>query len=353
MKIRLGLLDRDAVYLNRLSTTFSAKYADKVEVYAFTDANTAMEMATAAEIAVFLADPGFEIDPGQLPEKCGFAYLVPSAGVDAVNGNRAICKYQKVDIIYKQILDLFSDNSSAFSVHQEGNEQCQLLIFASPCGGTGTSTMAAACAIHLARKGKRVLYLNLEKLGASDVFFRGDGQGNFGDIIYAMKSRKANLALKIESCVRCDAHGVHFYAPAKIALDMLELTGEETQELFRILKSSAAYDFIIVDMDFQIRQDTIDLLRQGDALVWVGDGSELSNSKIVRAYDSLAALEQSGACPLLSRIRLIYNRFSNKTGKTISDVPLNSIGGTHRMEHATSMQILEQLATLTLFDQIL
>ncbi|MFR7893039.1 MAG: hypothetical protein ACLU38_02080 [Dysosmobacter sp.] len=44
----------------------------------------------------------------KLPKRCQLAYFVESADVDSVNDQRAICKFQKADLIYRQILSIYS-----------------------------------------------------------------------------------------------------------------------------------------------------------------------------------------------------------------------------------------------------
>lgn len=56
--------------------------------------------------------------------------------------------------------------------------------------------MAAACASYYAAKGEKTLYLNFEKFGSADAFFSAEGQFDMSDIIFALKSRKANLSMK-------------------------------------------------------------------------------------------------------------------------------------------------------------
>lgn len=48
MKIRLLLLDSDQNYLNRITTSFTTKYADEVEIYSFSDQEIAMEKLVSA-----------------------------------------------------------------------------------------------------------------------------------------------------------------------------------------------------------------------------------------------------------------------------------------------------------------
>lgn len=353
MKIKLAILDKDISYLQRIVTAFSTRYVDKFEIYSFTDEKIALDTLKDAKMDVLVASDVFDLDVARIPKRCSFAYFVESPDVETVNGQRAICKYQKADLIYKQILSVFSENASSISGLKFDNESTNVIVFCSASGGVGTSSMAAACAVHFASMNKKVLYLNLEKYGSADVFFTGEGQFDMSDIIYALKSRKTNLSMKLESCVKRDASGVQFYSGTKIALDMMELGTEEINRLISEIKISASYDYIILDMDFSLEKKVLDIYRQAHAILWVGDGSEVSNAKISRAYTALTTLESNEDSPINSRISLIYNKFSNKTGKGIDEIGIKSLGGAPRYEHATAKDVLRQLASLNAFDKIL
>ena len=95
------------------------------------------------------------------------------------------------------------------------------------------------------------------------------------------------------------------------------------------------------------------LARKADRLVWVGDGSAISNGKVRRAYEALSILEQNSEHPLTEQIRIAYNKFSNKTGKVLEELAECNIGGAPRYEHATAAQILGQLAPMGMFDKLL
>lgn len=353
MKIKLAILERDKSYLTRIVTAFSARYADKLEIYSFTDYQVAMATLDNAKIDVLVANDSFDIDVDQLPRRCGFAYLVDSTDIDTINNRSAICKFQKADLIYKQILSIYSENAGSVSGLKFGDDTSRIIVFASPSGGVGSSTIAAACARHFAQKEKRVLYLNLEKYGTADSFFHAEGQFDMSDVIYALKTKKANLSMKLESCVKQDSTGVFFYAPAKIALDMLELGTEEIQRLLSDLKVAGSYDYIILDMEYSQSKDILNIYRQAHGIVMVGDGSEISNTKITRAFTALTTVEQNTDVPLTGRMSLVYNKYSNKTSSTIGDIGLRNIGGAPRFEHAVTEQILAQLCKMEFFDKII
>ncbi len=353
MKIKLAILESDQSYLNRIVTAFSTKYSDKFQIYSFTNPEMAFNVLESEKIEVLLANDSFDIDVSLLPKRCAFAYFVDSKEVDTHNDQRAISKFQKAEMIYKQILSLYSENAgntNGLKLHQDS---CELVIFTSPSGGVGTSTMAAACAKNFAAKGKRTLYLNLETFGSSDVFFSAEGQFNMSDIIFALKSKKANLAMKLESSVKQDASGVFFFSQTNVALDMLELNTDEKIRLIREIKLTDLYDYLILDIDFGLSKEFTDIYKLSNNIVFVGDGSECSNMKIFRAYNALRTMEEGSEVTIANRIMLIYNKFSNKTSKALTDADIRNLGGAPRYEHATVTQVLEHLSQLSEFDKIM
>lgn len=353
MKIKLAILEKDRSYLSRLVTAFGTKYADKIEIYSFTDQEVALATLNGAKIDVLLASDAFSIDTLKLPNRCAFAYLVDSMGIDTLNDQRAICKFQKADLIYKQILSVYSEKASSITgFNVTGDESC-VVVFCSASGGVGSSTMAAAYAVRLARKGKKVLYLNLEKFGSADVFFSGQGQFDMSDIIFALKSKKTNLPLKLESCVKQDSNGVYFYSQTKIALDMMELSTDDIIRLITELKIAGSYDYIILDMDFGIDKEMLKIYRQAQNIVLVGDGSLESNNKTERAYTALATMEANADAPLVNRMSFIYDKVSSKSGQQLNVTGLRVLGGAPRYAGADVHQIMEQLAAMDVFDAIM
>lgn len=352
MKIKLAILENDQNYLNRIVSVFSTRYADKLQIYSFTNQEMAMNSVTSEKIDVLVANDSFEIDVQKLPARCSFIYFVNSADVDTVKNQKAICKFQKAELIYKQILSVYSENAGSFAGLKFTDDDCKVTMFVSPSGGVGTSTVAAAYAVHLARQGKKALFLSFEDFGSADVFFSGDGQFDMSDVIFALKSKKANLSMKLESYVKQDVRGVFFFSQTKFALDMLEFKHEERMQLLNVLHTIGSYDEIIVDLGFGLDKDHLDYYREANNVIIVGDGSELSNIKIYKAYTALATMDQSSDMPIANRFSLMYNRFSSKTGRSVGDVDLRNVGGAPVFAHATTAQIVEQLAAGDLFKKL-
>ena len=352
MKVKVAILEKDQSYLNRIVAVFNSKYSDEFEVYSFTDLNMALNSVEATKIDVLVASDAFDIDVSGLPKKCGFAYFTDSSDVDTIKGCEAICKFQKVDLIYKQILNIYSEKGGNELKLKQGVGNGNVVVFLSPGGGTGSSVMAVAYSMRLAARGKRTLYLNLEQLGSSDIYFSGEGQYNMSDVIFMLKSRKANLGMKLESSVKQSQSGVYFFSGPKVALDMLELKGEDILCLISELRMSGSYDYIVLDMDFSLESERLKIYNMANAVVLVGDGSEISNAKIGAAYEAFATLEQNSDIAVLKNTSILYNKFSNKTSRTVAGIGLNEIGGARKYEYATLEQVISNLSGMEMLDKI-
>lgn len=354
MRIRLAILDSDKNYLSRLSVVFTNKYADKIEFYSFSDEKMALDSVNTGKIDVFLANSGFLIDVEALSPKCAFAYIVESADVDSVRNQVAVGKYQRADLFYKQILSLYAEKAKTVTGYKmNGDSKAKVISFLSFSGGNGSSTTAAAFAVFAAKQEKKVLYLNVERLGKAESFFEGQGQFCFSDVIYAIKSKKGSIALKLESCVKQDASGVYFYSSPEIAWDLVELESEELLFLIEEIGIAGNYDYVVVDLDFEFSEKTMSILTVSSKVVFCSDGMEISNAKFECGYRALQVYEQQNDISILAKSYLFYNKFSNKMSKTIQGLGIAELGGVPKFENATIKQIVEQIATMSDFRKLL
>lgn len=353
MKIKLAILDGDKGYLNRMLTAFGNRYADRLEIYSFQKLEIAMENLDKTKIDVLVANEAFVIDTEKIPRGCGFAYLVDSPDIESVREERAICKYQKAELIYKQILSLYSEKTEKVSGLQFGENACKVIAFVSPGGGVGSSTAAAAAAIHLALNQKKVLYLNMEHFGNPDVFFSAEGQGDFSDIIYTLKSKKGNLPLKLESLVKQDSSGVCFYSGTKLALDMTEMKQDEMKQLIEDIKNYGEYQYLVLDMDFSLGRSVINTMKLCHEIVIVTDGSDIANVKLDRAVQAFEVMDLKEDNKILPRCVLLYNRFSSRTSHKVSIQSIKELGGIPRFEGFSIRKLLAQLAGLEVFNALI
>lgn len=353
MRIKVALLEKDEAYLKRIVSAFGTRYEDELEIYSFTEYEVAMKTIADAKIDVLVASDAFDIQEADVPKKCVFAYFADSAETEDINGIPVIGRYQKVDLIFRQILSLYAENAATSSKLKARGGSCKLIAFTSPAGGVGTSVAAVSFAQYCAAHEKKVLLLNLEDFGTSDVFFSDEGQFTISEIIYALKSKKANLSLKLESSVKRDAKGVYFYSAPPLALDLLELTTEELLRMLAELMVSGGYDYIVIDIGFGLDGKSLEIFDQIDSIVFVSDGSVLANSKVIRMKNALEVLEQNKDVDILRKSILLYNRFSSSTGKQIEDLGIPCCGGIAKVETPLLSELVGHLSEKSMWEALL
>ncbi len=342
MKIKLTILESDSNYLQRVVTMFNTKFADELEIYSFTDVVGAMDSLEEKKIDVFLAGDSFDIDFNHVPNRCGFAYLVDSLDINAIDGRKAICKFQKGELIYKQIMSIYSEHVPNVSgMADVSNSSMKTIIFCSPGGGTGTSTAAAAAAIALTNAGKRVLYLNCDIYGDSDLFFSCDGQFDFSDVIYAVKSNKTNRAMKLQSTVKQDQTGVYFYSSVKVPLDMMELTMADYLVLLNELKTLGCYDYVILDKAFPATHKEFELFNYCNSIVFVTEPSDVATAKFAKALTGIRIIDSQSEFSIIPRMWVLYNKVGvNEFFQT----EIHSLGTIPIYQSVTAGQMARQLA---------
>lgn len=352
MKLKVAVLSQDANYLNRLLKNFQLKYTDQINMYVFSDIETFYQSLKSVYVDVLLVESTLKVDMDKVAESIAVGYLCDRMDIEEINGFSAICKFQKIDTIYKLILGIYAEKSSNIKVKKKGSS-VQITMFTSVQGGSGTSTAAAAYALKHASKNRKVFYLNLEKFGQSDWYFSGEGVMSFSDVIYSLKSRKSNLIIKLESTIRTDQSGVDFFMPCKNAYDMLELKDDEIGNLIQGLSQVKAYDEIIIDLsgDFTDRMQML-MREYADTIIYVSDGSVTGNGKFQRFCQVIRVMEQRQKENILGKVILLYNRYSSRGSSQLERTPVAVAGGIHRFEGVTGRELAEQIAQTEAFETI-
>ena len=342
MRIRISILEKDENYLKKLITALNMRYSDKMEIQAFDDVQKALENAKVSRPELFVLSSSLEVDLNALPIECTPVYFSDSNDIDSIHGVKTVGKFQKIDTIYKQFLNVYSESHHDITLKNIGNDRNKCIAFMSPAGGVGTSTVAAATALYLAKSGKKTLYIDLDTYGVMDVFFSGEGRLDIGSIIYELKKGNTNLRLKLESVIKQDPRGVYFIQQPKVLLDMMELTEQNVDVLIGELRSGLDFEYLILDMDFRLTSDAYRIYNRIDQIILVGDGSEISNRKLLRTREAYRILDQVSETPLEGKIAVIYNRFSSKTGQVLKDV--NMLGGVPVFQTEKLSKIVEQIS---------
>lgn len=345
MIIRLSILGRNDSYMKRLLDFCRADYADKLELSCFSEIAPFEQSLSRENYDIVLIDETLEYSVPELPEGTAVAWLTDEVYQEK-DGLPAICRYQGMSQFYRELLALYAEHSG-HSIRTEALVGEGALVFAviGSSGGCGASCVAAALAKNLAARKRRVVYINLEPFGDPSLYFQGEGKETFSDLVYALKSNRANLGIRMESIMRQDPCGVYFYAAPENPLERQEMTPEEGKQLILNLQNNAENDAIVVDIPFDFQQITENLLRMASRIIVVAGANTTSHSKLFWMLQSLKAAKET---ELLSRMVLL----NNHGGQSPSTIQLPVIGNLPEYSGGTELQVIQAMANHSLFNEI-
>ncbi len=344
MQIRLVIGEHDERYLNNLVRFLEKNYLDKLEIFSFSIPEMLENYLASGLADVILIDENFGVDAKSAAGYGKTAYLCDNASETEIDGIRTIAKFKKPDLIYKDILDLYAEGGNRAAFGSGSGYFGNLVLVTSCSGGTGASTFSAALARQYAARGKKTLYLNLEPMGNATDFFSGNGNYRFEDIIFALKSRRADILLKMESTVRTDRSGVCFFEPCSTSMYMLELTHEDIIKTLDTLRGSKTYDYVVIDMNLKISKEFMEILGRMNRIILVQDGGETSNSKFARTMEAIEILESQTKINVTGAMSVVYNRFSSsKSSREIPGLKLPVLGKIPPIKHALVNEIIEYI----------
>lgn len=353
MKMKLVICTVDENYASRFVDYFNVHYGDKVELSQFTDVNILAQYIKSEKSDVCLIDEEMlqEIDEDMLH---GVICVVLSDDRDTAYENiSCIYKYQKATLIYKEILNYYADQKKVTRNYIANSaDSAKTYAFCSSSGGAGATTVALAYAMRLA-KDKKVLYLGLQQYSNYDLVLRGEGNGTFDDVIFALNSKRGDLRLKLESLVRSSRERVDYFKSCDNPWDLQELTAEEIKRLLHELVNSGMYDVVIVDIDSKLGDVEINVLNSVEHIVVVEEGNENSAMKFEKFCTLLDVIKNRNDIDLLCKLGIFYNKFSNKSGSDITDRKIPVCGGVARFEGVQMPGIVSRMAGMDCFNDMI
>lgn len=354
MKINIAICTSDEKYSEKLVGYFQAHYYDKFSWNVFTQVSFLMVFLRQKDVDIILFDKEMEHDVKEIiqeSEKRLWAYLVDDKNEEVVMEFDKIEKYTRADNIYRQLLELYSHISNAH-YHNTAivNDKTEIYAFVSSNGGCGTSTIAYAMAEHYA-KYEKVLYLNLEDFGITDLVY-GVEDGGFDEILFALKSRRKTLELKLAGSVRRDNSGVYFFSASRNALDLKEITQIELKELLLGIQNLREYDKVILDVGSGLGEKEIAVMGYANRNVVVIEKQEICEKKMEKYLRALEAVEEQKKTDICSKMVIFYNKVIKTHTLPEHLHHIRVLGGFPRLENGSYEGIVKRIAGMELFHKI-
>ncbi len=337
MRIRLGILSGDLRYINKILEYFNTNYMEQLELFAFSSEEALQSHMKANRLDMLLAEKSQLSSATKLPASVVLAYFSDSPDVEKIDNVPAVCKFQKADLIYKEILGIFAEYGKSIEEYRfRSAEQKISVCFMGVSGGAGASTAAMACGMHFARMGHGSVYIDLERAGTAGAVLHPENAQSLSDALYAVKRGHGNLQLKLESLLQQDPSGLKFYNPFHSVLDAEEMSAEDLETLFKGIQSTQSAEYLIFDLDGGMTEKNRLLMDSCDLVVLVQGAGDVSAQKMTKYLQAFSDLDRSGDADLLIKTAVLYNGFAStqtppplaEEVKVLGQVP--RFGGTAR-----------------------
>lgn len=329
MKIKLALLDFDKSYVQRFYDAINKSYTNKLEIHAFTNENSLLDFLKDNKIDILLINENINLSI-EHGNKFIVLKLVEKHAVDNEfysneNSSYLVYKYQRISLIYKEILNAYSKIYKIFNeknhhfndLHsntiQEFNtlNNTTIISFMSQGLGSGTSAIASSLALRLAEKNKKTLFLDIQSFATINSIFSADGKFSMSEIIYAVKSKKENIAIKLEASLKMDSSGVFFYDPCENPFELNELKSDELIKLLHFFSEFGAYEYIIIDTNYLMNELSLSLLKHSDKIFFVTEAREENRIRLNKIIKSILITEIHNNQKYMDKISIICNKFIN------------------------------------------
>ena len=249
-KIGLIIVDHDENYLSYLNNYLSSISKGKFEINCFTDKDTFISQINNIKKKDVLIINTEMYD--EVIETLGISsvlFLDESNDITEYEDNRVLHKFRDVKNIQERAVKAYLEgNPKKVKKVYAKNTETQIITVYSPVGGCGKSLLAATLSNALAEEGKKVLYLNLEDIQSTSLYFSGKGNIGFSDIILDVKDKSDNFINKLITGSAVDSStNVSYLNPTENILDIEDINEEDIKWLLEAILKANKYSYVIID----------------------------------------------------------------------------------------------------------
>lgn len=328
MKIKLALLDSDKNFVQRFYHTINKAY-NKLEIHVFTKESSLLNFLNDNKTDILLINESINLNTQQFAKLIVIKLLENNILQDDLSTKNIsyyyIFKYQRINLIYKEILQIYSNTYKSFdensnylsglptSALQGFNKLNNTIIisFMSQGLGSGTSTIASSLALKLAESGKKTLLLDLQSFATINSIFNAEGKFSMSEIIYAIKSNKENMSIRLETALKMDNSGVFFYDSCQNPFETNELKADELIKLLHFLREFGAYEYIIIDINYSLNELCFSLLKYSDKVYFVTEAKEEHHIRLNKILKSISIKEMHDNQEYMNKVGIVCNKFVN------------------------------------------
>ncbi len=310
--IKLLIIDEDNEYSISLCNFFTHSYSETIAVNYCKDLNDINNRLKKIDPHVILTSEKY-YDEIKKYCKHNLILLSSTKNSELSSQNNYIYKYKDVNQIAAEIINMY--NTLGNKINHTGGKSTKIVSVFSAAGNVGKTSLALALSSICSFSGLSVFYLNLEQFQSTNIFFNGNTQYSFSDIIYFAKVKDKNLLTKIPAISSKETDsGVHYFNQANNVFDIKEMLPEDIDFIVSAINDCGYYDLVMIDMDSQLNENTMKVFEKSDEILYVITNEESCLHKTQLFKESMDLLTKSfeNRAYIKTKIKYIANKVSGQ-----------------------------------------
>lgn len=278
MLIKIAVADDDQEYVQRL--VYGLERYNSLSISVYTEAKSLENALQTKRFDVLLFTPHVFKGQSSLPKHTACILLndVEEALPDTCRDFVKIEKYQQISSIYQKMLGQYAEVCG--NQGTDGGNRTKKILFYSPVGGSGKTTLSLAAAACIAQRGHSVLYVNLEELASDDCFLpQSAGRKGMSELLERLDS-DINFSLKLQGLANTKMENFFYLNHYESPNDIYEMEKEELEKLINVIGSAGLYEYLVIDGGISLDGKTLTLFECVDKIVLVDKSDGAAKAKM-------------------------------------------------------------------------
>lgn len=314
-RLSLIIMDKNLEYIE-LFTRYvrETEYENKFIIKSFSEVEYLEKHIKAnSSIDILLVDTNYLLDIHSLKKIKLIIALSETSIVEGKKQYDCIYKFQPLNKLVSKVLSLYLEKCNDWFNINEDNKTKVISVF-SACGGSGKTTLAVNMAKQMAARNKKVFYLNLESINATEVFFTSSKSYDLSKIFFYLKNNPEVIASKIELYKKYSTDiSVDYIDSFVNSNELHDMSKNDIKVLLDSIKKLQIYDYIILDLETSLQDYVISSLAESKLIFWIllDDIQSIHKTKnVIKVLKS--NLDEDEYIDFKKKISFILNKCSNK-----------------------------------------
>ncbi|MCD1260375.1 AAA family ATPase [Paenibacillus athensensis] len=278
-------------------------FSEKTAFYAYLGAHPAPHIVLMEP--VFLSEDAPPIAAGLV------ILLLPSHYAKEEEQLPSLFKYQPLNQLLGAMKTMYLEKHSVVVERMKSSGSAKFIACYSIVGSCGKTTAAINLGRQLSLQGNKVLYVNLETVSSSPVWFGTMENQEMSEILYYVQTNPKQAAARIGQYVKKDAStGLEYLEPLTHLQDIHDMRKPEVTELLDTISQSFAFDYVIVDVDAGFQERTLAILAYCHAVLLLLLDDVQCVYKSLVGLAELQRFDEQGHADLQAKMFVVVNKYT-------------------------------------------